>query len=414
MRSLIGMLAVVSVFLALVLKQPELFIAAGLLVVAVLISWLVPAMRSRATAKKNRPAISKSSDKDRESLGILSIKAKEPSNSRPQVSSSEPVVESREPAYMEPIEGTAEEPDADPDPPPLPINGAAIAALPDAYDADVLLPILEGFRAALGAHAVCVLRQNDDTYQILGTAGQNFAKRSGEYFKAPVPLVPTPREFAVRVIVDDLPPRSLGYSFTPGSVLRIIVAPVGTTPLILLADTTQEHGLTHPKIQELFEKCTGLLKVLFYKEDPNRPRVEIIAEEMAMARAVGQQLALAIVVLRNNEQVAELGAGVISQVESQLRSRLQGASPATRVVRFGELMFGVFINGQLPKVEAWNRKVQASLDGDEGLLGGGVFIGIALLSDQHVEANDLRDAAKDALLSAYQEKIGTVISNPVT
>lgn len=414
MRSLIGMLAVVSAFLALVLQQLELFIAASLLVLAVLISWVVPAMRSRTAAKNNRPAISKSSDEDRESLGILSIKAKEPFSSRPQVASPEPVADTREPAYMESDEGMAEEPDADPDPASLPVNGAAIAALPDAYDADVLLPILEGFRAALGAHAVCVLRQIDDTYQILGTAGQNFAKRSGEYFKAPVPLVPSPREFAVRVVVDDLPPRSLGYSFTPGSVLRIIVAPVGTTPLILLADTTQEHGLTHPKVQELFEQCTGLLRVLFYKEDPNRPRFEIIAEEMAMARAVGQQLALAIVVLRNNEQVAELGDGVISQVESQLRDRLQAASPATRVVRFGELMFGVFINGQRSKVEAWNRKVQVSLDGDEGLLGGGVIIGIALLSDQHVEADDLRDAAKDALRSAYQQGVGTVISEPVT
>ena len=410
MRSLIGILAVVSVILAYVLERLELYIAAGTLVVAVLLSWIISLIRTRASAKKTQVALADDSSEDLETLGILSIKEKKPSVLRP--STQPAATESPSEAVTKTADTEAKSLVTEPDAPSVPANRTTFGALPDVYDTNVLLPILEGFHAALGAHAVCVLRENEDRYEVLGTAGQNFAKRAGESFNAPVPLLPASHSFAVRIVIDDIPSRSLGYSYTPGSVLRVAVARIGKTPLVLLADTTLELGLTHPRTRELLEQCANMLRVLFYQEDPDRPRHEIIAEEMALARAKNQGLALAIVVLRNNEPVAELGAGVIAEAELQLKERLEGILPESRVIRFGELAFGVFINGQRSTVEAWYYKVQASMSNNNGLLSGGVIVGIALLSDQHREADDLREAAKDALLSAYEQRVGAVISEP--
>ena len=405
MRILIGLLAAMSVALAFVLQQLELYIAAGLLVLAVLLSWIIPAMRGRTAKNKLQSDLADEPGEDLESLGILSIKAVEPSVTRPQESPQHASETEFEPA-------TDNGPEHEPEPPPKPVNGVAMGGLPDAYDANVLVPILEGIRAALGAHAVCVLRQSEDTYKVLGTAGQSFAKRAGDKFQAPVPLLSAERTFAIRNVVEDIPPRSLGYSYTAGSVRRIAVAPVGATPLILLADTKYEQGFTNPRTPELFNQCTGILRILFYEEDPQRPRHEIIADEMAMARAMKNDLALAIVVLRNSEHVSELGTGVIAQAETQLKERLQLVEPESRVVMFGELMFGVFLNGRRAGIQDWYKKLKESLEGEDGLLSSGIIVGVALLSDQHVDADSFRKAAKDALVSAYQQDVGAVISEP--
>ena len=73
-------------------------------------------------------------------------------------------------------------------------------------------------------------------------------------------------------------------------IKRLAVASAGTLPLLLLADTTEDFGLTHPRAKELVKQFAQTLGLLFYKEDPYRPRREIIAEEMARARSHSQPL----------------------------------------------------------------------------------------------------------------------------
>ena len=411
MRSLISLLAVVAAAVASYLGRLPLQLAAGALILAVALWWIVPAVRRRRNYAK-MSAATEAAEEDLESVGILSITAEEPAQPDRQFEPSAAGPPPLEAAHAGSLTDIDEEDGSEQA--PMNSSGDAYGTLPDPYNIDVLAPVLEGFRALLAAHAVCVLRQDSGHCHIIGTAGPNFAKQPGESFAYDEPLMTSPRKFAIRVVRGDLPARSLGYSRAPGSVLRVAVAPVGATPLILLADTMRENGLSHSRHRDLFEQCAHLLGAVFYKDDPTRPRHKIIAEEMDQARACSQPLALGLVLLRNAEHVSRLGDSVIAQAEDQLRERLQAASASSRVVKFGEIMFGVFTDGHRSKVEEWGKRAHASVAEADGLLSGGIVIGVAIMSDQHATAHDLREEAKAALVAAYQNSVGAVISEPAT
>ena len=455
LRSLLSFLAIVAIILAAVLKTDELFFAAGALAIIVVVSWIVVGLRRHREAKRDltlRMKAPAQPDEQLASFGILEIRPKDSTQTPKGGEAPEPTASERgesphvkrtaKPGFIvQPDydtrrrrgfeEGAA--PGADPSPqdqddPSARLQefvaggntkgstvgtAASHSSLPDAHDEAVLGPFLEGIRAALNAHAACVLRRRDDTeeYQILGISGKNWAMKPGEMFRASTAFLNPGLPVALRRIADkDLPPRCLGYSATPGSITQVLVASVGATPLLLLADSTQKDGLAHPRIPDLFEQFARTIALLLYDENPTRPRREIIAEEMARARAQGLELALAIVVLNQAESVAALGETLITEAEAHLRQRLQSASASSRIVRFGELMFGVFTDGERTKIEAWHEAVQASLGGETGLLNGGVSIGVAILRGRHASAEDLREDATQALLQAYNTGTRTVLA----
>ncbi len=409
MRVMLTIVAMLAVAVTLVDSPDKLYLyfpaAALLLLVAII--WVSHAVRSKDRRKRpTQPPPLEHPEESLADVGILEIRAKTTEartaerNTESRDASPEQIVKERgvEPEPTATIVRTFESP---------------YTSLPDPTDGHVLDTVLEGFRVALGAHAVVAARRSDAdiSYQIIGTAGSDWAKNRGTSFHSTQPLLPPGNRIAIRRISpDDLPPQSLGYSSRPGLIKRLAVASVGTLPLVLLVDTTRELGLTHPRAAELVEHFAQTLSLLFYKEDPNRPRNEIIAEEIALARSQDQSLALALVLLNESESIAAAGQAVISRVEELLRERLQNASESSRVVRFGELMFGVFTDGRRQEIETWNDRIQTSIANDDGFLSSGVTIGIAVLDDQHQHASQLRSDAMQALLQAYESNTRTVVA----
>ena len=305
-------------------------------------------------------------------------------------------------------------------------NGVQPAS-PDPHDAAVLGPYLQALRAALNAHTVCLLKQEDIAldYKVVTLVDEDGPAPTRDTFSAMTPLL-TARmaEHAVTirpVNAEDLLQSSLGYSDAPEAIRQVALAPVPLhiTPdtYFLLADTPRPDLLNQPRARVLLAQFARLLGTLLDSavpapvstESPLRPRREIIAEEMEQARARNQVLALAIVYLNQAEDIATAGEAAVAEAEDLLRLRLGHAAHNGRVVRFGELTYGVFYDGHLLEVEAWGTQIQEALSAETGLLEGGVSIGIALLQDRHETPDAFRADATEALREAYETGTCTIL-----
>ena len=131
---------------------------------------------------------------------------------------------------------------------------------------------------------------------------------------------------------------------------------------------------------------------------------------MEQARTRNQVLALALVYLNRAEDIAVAGEEALGDAEHLLTARLAQAARNSRVVRFGELTYGVFYDGDLPEVEAWGAQIQQALAHETGLLEGGVSIGIALLQDRHQSPDAFRTDATEALREAYETGTCTILA----
>lgn len=422
-RILFSVLAVVVVVLAMLLKAPLLYAAAAVLVVIVVILWItVLQQRHRETAVPYTPVTSAPPlpEEDLQSLGIVGI--------RPKASSQQPVggsngapVEAPRPTAAPPLKEFVARPLA-----ARPITATASAkAASESTAEDALALALRALCTALGAHTVGVLRQEDiaPDYQVVSLVGDGATAQRDGAFSSEMPLL-TARMARQPVTVQPvgpggLAPSSLGYSRAPEIVREVALAPVPhpseAETYLLLADTLRDDHLSQapaPALLHAFARLLGTLLdtlPLASTEPQPRPRREIIAEEMARARARNQVLALALVYLNRAEALAEAGEDDVTEAERLLEARLQEATGHRRVERFGELTYGVFYDGDLPEVEAWGAQVQQALAGETGLLEGGVSIGIALMQDRHEHPDDLRTDATDALREAYETGTCTIL-----
>ena len=474
-RVLFSALAVVAAVLAIVLEQPILYGAAAVMLLIVAILWIAVArQRHRAAVKPFKPVTTAppAPEENLKALGIMEIRPKTPSrpasseagepaapaeaNSDPPASEAAPVeepaleetpVEDRpEPAGPAPVEATAE-PDASPASAlkEFVIQPAETDARVEAHSngmkpsaqrhaETVLRPFLQALRAALGAHTVCVVKQEDVAfdYQVMARAGEDGTRPPADAFTTTTPLLTASMArqpvTVRRVDADDLSRRNLGYSTRPEAIRRVALAPVprpesDLNTYFLLADTPRTDLLNQPQAHTLMSQFARLLGVLLDAPAPapaastpapapepsTRPRREIIAEEMEQARARNQVLALALVYLNRAEDIAEAVEEAIADAEHLLKARLVQAAHNSRVVRFGELTYGVFYDGDLPEVEAWGAQVQEALARETGLLEGGVSIGIALLQDRHQTPDAFRADATEALREAYETGTCTIL-----
>lgn len=140
-----------------------------------------------------------------------------------------------------------------------------------------------------------------------------------------------------------------------------------------------------------------------------RPRIEIIAEEMEVARATDIPLALALVHLNRADMISERGHDAVEQVESILHETLEEAAPHQRVERFGELTYGVFYQADLSTVEAWTLDLHRGMLRATGTLKGGVSIGVGMMRARHETATDLRSEVMQALHEAYKSGTPVII-----
>lgn len=297
-----------------------------------------------------------------------------------------------------------------PDPPPSESDPNSVK-IPNPLETRILTPVLNGFKSALDVHVVGIIRpvSGDYEYKILGTVGQGWIKSRGETFVLKYDLLQEGETTAIHLVnAQGLQSDHLTYSRQPANITSLGVTTVGQTGNLLIVDTISKNGLSHPRAKELLETFGQMYSFLLYKEDPNRPRHEIIAEEMALARSENNALALALVLPQKHDSLSQTYGDALGKVETALSDCLTKASPESRVIKFGELLYGVFTDGRKEKLENWHTSVQIEIEASGGFLTGGVFIGIAVLSDNHQTADDLRSDAKEALLEAYNGPANTV------
>ena len=425
-RVLFSVLAVVVAVLAVVLKQPLLYAVAAVLLLIVVILWITVWQRRRRetvqpyTLATTTPPLP---EEDLQSLGIMDIRPKEVSEQPAGGSDGAPVDAPRPVAAPPPLkEFVTHSFEARPVPAKS-SEKAASDATATPRDEEAITLYLRALRAALGAHTVGLLKQEDLTsdYRVEILVGDGETVQRDDAFSAEMPLLTANMArqpvTVQRIGPGGLPPGSLGYSAAPETIREMALAPVprssDTDPYFLLADTLRDDHLSQEPAPTLLHDFARLLGTLLDTLMPAttetllRPRREIIAEEMEQARARNQLLALALVYLNRAEALAD--EGVVAEAEHLLAARLQQATGHRRIERFGELTYGVFYDGDLPEVEAWGAQIQQALADETGLLEGGVSIGIALLHDRHQRPEDLRADATEALREAYETGTCTIL-----
>lgn len=443
LRILFSVLAVVAAVLAYIFEMPVLYaVAVVLLLVAVIL--LVMAVRKRRREAREPyvpPRRAETPEDELKSLGIMDIRPRGASSEAETTPDEEPAPaddqESRTlTAAATPDRVASTEANGQGTSTPASTTSASKGPRPTqgsrARRDEVLAPLLDALRHALGAHTVCLLHQEDiaPQYHIEAlVSGTTEVQRRGSFRTNTPLLTPTLAERAVTVrhVGDEgIAAAHLGYYHARPAVREVALAPVprpadDPSTYFLMADAEKSDRLgaaRSRKVLAQFARTVGALLAAADEEGEAtedeastsgaRPRSEIIAEEMAKARTAGTPLALALVHLNQAEAVADRGEGAVAAAERDLAAALQKAAPSCRVERFGELTFGVFYQ-DATDVEAWTEHLQHHLDDVDGTLAGGVSIGVALLQNRHHDPTAFRTDATDALREAYESGASIIL-----
>lgn len=447
-RILLVILAVVTALLAFVLQWPALYLVALAALLGTLVAVLVSLVRRRQRAAEPyppRPAPPVESREDLSTLGILDIRPRDAS--RPDKQPEEPPemeksLEADPTAEALPVDLPAAEVTAPTEPRPGPTlidSGIglvtprkkprlAVEAVNPPHLEEVVLPCLLSLRAAADATTVCVLSQEEVAlrYQVEAIVSRNSYARTHGRFSTRTPLIGAAmaqKPLTVqRVAAEGFSSAQLGYYTETIAIRQVAFAPI---PLVLddrsyylVVDTMAEGGLDAARKQHLIPQYARLLASLMGQdlddtprlEPPRsaaqpRPRREIVAEEIDLARRLHRPLALALVYLNSPETETEQ----VTAVEAALEASLRQHTPQGRVERFGELTFGVFYRDQAPQIEAWAMHLQEAVVRQNGLLAGELCVGAALLQDRHTSPDDLRADATTALREAYETGECTIL-----
>ncbi len=305
----------------------------------------------------------------------------------------------------------------------------AAFSMVDTLDPDVMAPFMQAAAVALGATTLCLLGYDDEKerHRIHAVISQNAYVRSAGDLPFPNPLPfgdPRPGKVVVsRVSEAKWGHEDLKYyreSIAVREVARVLVPVAGATErFLLVADTMRKASLRSDRSRTLLKRFAAALSTILEideapavsgaKRRDARPRRDIIAEEIAAARAAGRPLALALVMCSDADDVRR-SAAERTKVEGALTQRLAESVDGLRVERFGELMAGVFFSAEAGEVEAWALRIQEELPQSSDLLGGGITVGVAMLMDRHDEADELRADAAAALQEAFESGACTILA----
>ena len=411
LRIFFSVLTLVASAVTFTIETTELwkYIPMGCLIVITLILWISEYSESRASKRKITASEIKDSQKN-ESLadfGILEIRPK--TSDSPNSGPASPngginkAVEQPKPVQLSILTET------------YPVEADPLRTsfkTHDPLDKKTLPPILRGILKALDAHAVGIIRavSDDDEYKVIGTVGHDWLRLRGETFKLKHNLLQDSETTAIYLVGEnELQSNHLNYSRTPGMITGFGVTLIGKTGNLLVVDSVSEGGITHPRAFELLEIFGQTFALLLYKEDPDRPRLEIVSDEMIQARAKKQELAFALIAPQRAEELTQTYGDFLEEIEKPLSDCLNRASSESRVIKFGELLYGVFTDGDKEPLERWHQSIQEEITTQGGLLTGGVFIGVAVMNTDHQTPDDLRNDAKRALVEAYNGPVDTVI-----
>ncbi|NBC18350.1 MAG: hypothetical protein GVY18_13655 [Bacteroidetes bacterium] len=413
-------------------------VAAGLLLVAAVLLVMAMRKRRRESSEPYVPAQRDETPEDElKSLGIMDIRPREASSKKEAAGSDDPAPADTETAPngappQKPASASSENHRRE--------TAAASSEKPRPTQTtrsrrdDVMVPLLTSLRHALGAHTVCLLRQDDmaPQYHIEALVSGTTEVQTRGSFRTNTPLL-TPtraeRPVTVRHVGDGgIAAAHLGYYHARPAVREVALAPVprpaddpATYFLVADAEAPEHLGPAHARqLLTQFARTAGaLLSGATEAEDQMddqgeapatsvRPRREIIAEEMAKAREADVPLALALVYLNEAAVVADRGEGAVAAAERDLAAELRQIAQPCRVERFGELTYGIFYQ-EATDVEPWTQRIQQHLDAAGGSLEGGVSIGVALLQARHTSPNAFRTDATEALREAYESGASIIL-----
>jgi hypothetical protein len=293
---------------------------------------------------------------------------------------------------------------------------------------DILVPAYTSLRAAVDAYTVCLLRKEGSSlrYHVEVIVSQNSYARESGSFSVKEPLLAGHKSLVPvvypRVGPDGFPKSRLGYYHEPISVRQVAMVPVAPkktkSQYVLLVDTTSDGGLEAAPVRVLLEQYARLTNTVLdsaaegslanARTEP-RPRREIIEEEMERARVMSHPLSLALVFLNRGESLDEADDDKLSDAESAFESKLRDVVIDARVERFGELTYGVFYHGDADGIAGWAAGLQASFEDENGVLAGGVSVGVALMTERHGSPDDLRSDATAALQESFETGECTIV-----
>ena len=484
-RVLLIVLAVVAIVLALVLRQPLLFIVAlGLLAGAVAILTSGLKKRHRSEGDVMRSPGGDGGKEDLASFGIVGIRPRESSAVVPGVEIEEAFDSDPEPGYLPGDPGDPDDasvaaqncsqggsmpepayngrepiPDEGPLSPressarPVTPSGAGplfdsapgggstqrgdsttgnvrkrartakimVEHVSDKYDEEVIQSVLRALRAALDATTVCLLMQEQSplAYSVEGIVSRNAFARNGGRFMSREPLVAGRRALDPLVVScsgpDGFEARRLGYYHESIAIHQVafvpLLGPSGREIFLLVADTMEMSGLETQRSKLLLADFGRLIQSFIGRlvtrakvpsGEPLRSRRDIIAEEMRGARDQQKPLALALVHLNRAEAVGQAGEAQVRDTEAELYGKIVEVAEGARVERFGELTFGVFRKEDADGVSDWASDLQLRMASEQGLLSGGISVGVSVLGDRHDSPDQLRSDATAALQESFE------------
>lgn len=478
-RVFLVLLAVLLAVLAFVFGRPWLYVGASvpLLWTLGLVGWRAwTQYQSHERRDTVRPTEPESED-DLEAFGIMDVRPKDaeapdaaasaeagdeakegraspaadPAPAQPTRDATPPIPSSN-PAADHPAVASPD-PDAEDESPPDPDAPNAEEAAPPAGagpEASALSALLESARAALNAHTVCLLVQDDVAleYRVESCASRASDVQTSGVFETQTPLLSARRARQPVTVqaLDDATRAALGYYRTrPSGLAQMAVAPVqrpdDPSTTFLLADATDDTDLATPRARRLLEHYAETVDLLqdddaahpsddgaareasltASLEDASEetgegedaappPRRAIIKEEMEAAQEASDDFALALVHLNRAEAIARRGADTVATTERRMRARLKQEAPGQRIERFGELTYGIFLRKGPDAVESWAVDMQEALSTETGALEGGVSIGVAVRGPSHNDPERLRADAIEALREAYETGTCTIVT----
>lgn len=294
--------------------------------------------------------------------------------------------------------------------------------------AEVLVPAYRSLRAAVNAYTVCLLREEESPlrYHVAVIVSQNSYARESGSFAAKEPMLGGHRALVPvvypRVGPGGFPKDRLAYYHEPISVRQVAMVPIvpkkSKNKYVLIVDTTNDGGLEAASVRVILEQYARLTTTILDSaaegglaelDDDPRPRREIIEEEMERARAMSHPLSLALVFLNRGESLDDAADEQLADAETAFESKLRDVVIDARVERFGELTYGVFYHGAPDGIAGWAAGLQASFEDENGILEGGVSVGVALMTDRHAGPDDLRSDATAALQESFETGECTIV-----
>jgi hypothetical protein len=427
-RVLLLPLTAILITLAVILQNVWVYTAAG---IAIAVGLLVLGLSFWEQYQQNQTASSSSQSPEEPSLSELGITEIRPKTSEKKPASPASNDETSSETASVPSRAAAENTAAEPAPPaesPEPATSSDreekpnrtprrspdeqelfsfVSEKPLNYPVDELLEdYLRSLHASIRAHTVCVLGVNvyADSCSIEAAVSKNpHIEQENRISLEDHFLKNVSLEDPVTILIaeGDAPTiEELGYYSEPVDVAQVAVAPIEVSDDMigyLLADRTPREAPIQTVYYTLLADFARLLGTILYAKMEDRPRREIISEEIERAHENNRSLALALIHPNNADAVLREGPESVAQTEYLLRQILEETTPNGRVERFGELIYGVFYYDTNGTIDTWAQKVQtAFIEQDEA-----VNIGIALYSDRHDTPEDLRSDAAEALRVAY-------------